>query len=87
MTNYYFKIATPNGIRYCCFVAEDQDKARRNALFTCFASHHSDENNIILNQEYPIVEDRYDLLAGLYLDRIEDTTKEIYEQKDERQYD
>jgi hypothetical protein len=87
MNNYYFKIKTPAGKRYCCFTAESEQKARRNALFACFAAHEEDENEIILKYEYPTADQRYAVLNVKYGDRIEVTDEQTYLKKDEKQYD
>ena len=85
MNSYYFKIDTPIGIRYCEFVAGDKEKAIRNALFTCFFDQAMDDLGRDIRDLSQ--QDKLNLLHTKFSDRIEDTTKELYEKKDQEQYD
>lgn len=85
MNKYYFKIDTPAGVRYCEFVAGDKERAYRNALFACFFDQAMDDiGRDIKNLSH---EEKYGLLHSKFSDRITDTTKETYEEKDEKQHD
>ena len=84
-TNYYFKIDTPVGVRYCCFAGGDYYSARRRALFTCFFDHEVESTSYDFKKA--TVDEKYAVLMGKYSKRIEDTTKDIYDEKEKEQED
>ena len=84
-TDYYFKVATDTRNYYCCFSAYTYDQAKRNLLFVCFSYKHDDDEPFKI--KVPDTEERYKILLNLYSHRINDTTKEIFEEKDQFQND
>lgn len=85
MNDYYFKVQVENRVYYCCFSSSTYEQARRNLLFTCFSYKHNE--NGLFKKEVQDVEDRYNILNNLYSNRVHNTTKELYEEKDVFQYD
>ena len=85
MNDYYFKVQVENRVYYSCCSASTYEQARRNLLFACFSYKHNE--NGLFKKEVQDVEDRYNILNNLYGNRVHNTTKELYEEKDVFQYD
>lgn len=83
MNDFYFKILVEGADTYSCFTAKDHKTAVRNALFACFSYLQDKDSKFKLT--HPNVEDRYRILYTKYRMRIQDTTKEIFEQEDQYQ--
>lgn len=83
MNDFYFKILVEGEYTYSCFTADNHAAAVRNALFACFSYLEDADSKFKL--AYPDVEDRYRILYTKYRMRIQDTTKEIFEQEDQYQ--
>lgn len=85
MNNYYFKIDTPVGERYCCFGAKGYSWAKRNALFACFYDEALDE--IGRSIKALTQEEKHLLLDSHFGSRVEDATEEDFNKYDPTQYD
>jgi len=70
MNNYYLKVNTDIGYRYCAFQSHSLEQAIRNALFACFSYSFMEMYETSLNTMYPDVEDRYRVLNQLFGDKI-----------------
>jgi len=84
-TDFYFRVLTETKYYYSCVVSETYEQAKRRLLFACFSHLHDQKASF--KSQHPDVEERYEILNRLYSHRIQDTTKEIYEEKDRFQND
>lgn len=84
--DYYFRVKTDTKYYYSCVKSESYDKAKRRLLFACF-SYKMDDGPVPFKSQFPATEDRYEVLNQLYSNRIEDSTKAVYDKKDRYQND
>lgn len=87
MNDYYFKVDTTDGFKYCCFSANSYPRAVRNLLFACFSHDLQKELEEPIKRVYPSDNDRFHELVDRYLDYVQDSDKETFDKFDPYQHE